>query len=40
MGILSRSLRRRDVETTKKILNNFNYATSQWEVSWDNTIIL
>jgi hypothetical protein len=39
MGILSRSLRRRDVETKKKILNNFN-ATSQWEVSWDNTIIL
>jgi hypothetical protein len=24
-----------DVETTKKILNNFNYAiSSQWEVSW------
>jgi hypothetical protein len=28
MGILSRSLRRRDVETTKKILNNFNYSIS------------
>jgi hypothetical protein len=29
-----------DVETTKKILNNFNYATSNGRSAGDNTIIL